>query len=229
MSENTQEESAKDEADDVKSQAIIKFQSIPEIPFSQLDLQLDLRLPPANWLNGSLKNLTNFKSTFNFSSFKMAFDFYDELFSDEIDVIASSEVIKKLLMLAYNDQSVFSYFVHRVGNTLLIDEFNLHRYLLWKSEEEDWKWLRKFICEHILSLNEKLPIPIEHKKTKEFLERKNLLSKFLYYSIEDSTKVGVSFSITFQFLVFHIPLRFKFNFSFNFSMCSKFIFCFIFH
>jgi hypothetical protein len=49
MSENTPEEGPKDEADDVKSQAIIKFQSIPEIPFSQLDLQLDLRLPPANW------------------------------------------------------------------------------------------------------------------------------------------------------------------------------------
>lgn len=120
----------------------------------------------------------------------MAFDFYDELFSDEIDVIASSEVIKKLLMLAYNDQSVLSYFVHRVGNTLLIDEFNLHRYLLWKSEEEDWKWLRKFICEHVLnSPKEKSPIPIEHKKTKEFLERKNLLSKFLYYSIEDAKRV----------------------------------------
>lgn len=131
-----------------------------------------------------------YKSTFNFSSFKIAFDFYDELFSDEIDVIASSEVIKKLLMLAYNDQSMFSYFVHRVGNTLLIDEFNLHRYLLWKSEEDEWKWLRKFICEHVLkSQKEKLPIPIEHKKTKEFLERKNLLSKFLYYSIEDSKKV----------------------------------------
>lgn len=49
MSENTQEDGVKEEADDVKSQAIIKFQSIPEIPFSQLDLKLDLRLPPANW------------------------------------------------------------------------------------------------------------------------------------------------------------------------------------
>lgn len=49
MSENTQEEPSKDDGDDVKSQAVIKFQSIPEIPFSQLDLQLDLRLPPANW------------------------------------------------------------------------------------------------------------------------------------------------------------------------------------
>jgi hypothetical protein len=124
----------------------------------------------------------------------MAFDFYDELFSDEIDVIASSEVIKKLLMIAYNDQSVLSYFVHRVGNTLLIDEFNLHRYLLWKSEDEEWKWLRKFICDHVINstLKEKSSIPIEHKKTKEFLERKNLLSKFLYYSIEDAKKVKLN-------------------------------------
>lgn len=161
---------------------------MPEIPFSQLDLKLDLRLPPSNWLNGAIK-FSNYKSTFNFSSFKMAFDFYDELFSDEIDVIASSEIIKKLLMLAYNDQSMMSYFVHRVGNTLLIDEFNLHRYLLWKSEDEDWKWLRKFIGEHVLTTLKEKAIPIQHKKTKEFLEQKNLLSKFLYYSIEDSQKV----------------------------------------
>lgn len=120
----------------------------------------------------------------------MAFDFYEELASsEEIDVIASSEVIKKLLMVAFNEQSMMSYFVHRVGNTLLIDEFNLHRYLLWKSEEEDWKWLRNFIGEHVLNtLSKEKTIPIEHKKTKEFLEQKNLLSKFLYYSIEEDSK-----------------------------------------
>lgn len=55
---------------------------------------------------------------------------------------------------------------------------------MWKSED-DWTWLRSFIYENVL--NRETPIPIQHK-TKEFLEQKNLLSKFLYYSIEDSKK-----------------------------------------
>lgn len=122
-----------------------------------------------------------------FTSFRMAFDFWREL--GDVDVISDSENIKNLLKIPYSDNKVLSYFVHRIGNTLLIDEFDLHKYLLWKSED-DWRWLRQFIYENIISrLKEKdrRPIPITYK-TREFLEQKNLLSKFLYYSIEDSKK-----------------------------------------
>lgn len=116
----------------------------------------------------------------------MAFDFWREL--GDVDVISDSENIKNLLKTPYCDNNVLSYFVHRIGNTLLIDDFDLHKYLLWKSEE-DWTWLRNFVYENV-RLNEKdrKPIPIQHK-TREFLEQKNLLSKFLYYSIEDSKKM----------------------------------------
>lgn len=127
-------------------------------------------------------------STYKLTSFRMAFDFWREL--GDVDVISDSENIKNLLKIPYSDNNVLSYFVHRVGNTLLIDDFDLHKYLLWKSEE-DWQWLRSFIYENVLSrLKEKdrKPIPIQHK-TREFLEQKNLLSKFLYYSIEDSKKI----------------------------------------
>lgn len=126
-------------------------------------------------------------STYKFSSFRMAFDFCREL--GDVDVISDSENIKNLLKIPYSDNNVLSYFVHRIGSTLLIDDFDLHKYLLWKSEE-DWRWLRSFIYENVLSrLKEKdqKPITIQHK-TREFLEQKNLLSKFLYYSIEDSKK-----------------------------------------
>lgn len=118
----------------------------------------------------------------------MAFDFWREL--GDVDVISCAENIKNILKIPYSDNNVLSYFVHRVGNTLLIDEFDLHKYFLWKSEE-DWQWLRSFIYENVLSrLNEKdrKPIPIKHK-TREYLEQKNLMSKFLYYSIEDSKKI----------------------------------------
>lgn len=39
--------------------------------------------------------------------------------------------------------------VHRVENTLLIDEFDIHKHLLSRAES-DWAWLRKFFFEHIL-------------------------------------------------------------------------------
>lgn len=93
------------------------------------------------------------------------------------------------MKIPYTENAVLSYFVHRVGNTLLIDQFDLHKYLLWKSDE-DWKWLRTFIYENILpriSAKDGKAVFIKHK-TREFLEQKNLLSKFLYYSIEDSEK-----------------------------------------
>lgn len=117
----------------------------------------------------------------------MAFDFWREL--GDVDVISDSENIKNLLKIPYSDNNVLSYFVHRIGNTLLIDDFDLHKYLLWKSEE-DWTWLRSFIYENVirrLKETDRKPIPIKHK-TREFLEQKSLLSKFLYYSIEDSKK-----------------------------------------
>lgn len=118
----------------------------------------------------------------------MAFDFWREL--GDVDVISDSENIKNLLKIPYSDNNVLSFFVHRIGNTLLIDDFDLGKYLLWKSEE-DWQWLRSFICENVLSrLTEKdrKSIPFI-PKTRAFLEQKNLLSKFLYYSIEDSKKI----------------------------------------
>lgn len=117
----------------------------------------------------------------------MAFDFWREL--GDVDVISDSENIKNLLKIPYSDNDVLSFFVHRIGNTLLIDNFDIAKFLLWKSEE-DWQWLRSFIYENVLSRfnqKERTQIPIL-QKTREFLEQKNLLSKFLYYSIEDSKK-----------------------------------------
>ena len=120
-----------------------------------------------------------------FSSFRMAFDFFQEL--GEVDVISDSENIKNLLKTPYSEGSL-SYFVHRVGNTLLIDEFDLHKYLLRKTDE-DWEWLRSFIFENILSsLNEKEGKIFIKQKTRELLQQKNLLSKFLYHSLEDSRR-----------------------------------------
>ncbi|KAG5681673.1 hypothetical protein PVAND_011087 [Polypedilum vanderplanki] len=171
----------------IKSKSLIKFQAIEQFPtFATLKCDVNLKLPPNNWLNGQIKpNRSASTNSYNFSSFKMAFDFFDEL--QNVDVISDSENIKNLLKMAYNPSCVLSYFIHRVGNTILIDEFNLQRFFLWQSEKE-WKWLKTFLADHIIGRMKANSIPIQHK-TKEFLEQKNLLSKFLYYSIEDSKKI----------------------------------------
>ena len=65
-----------------------------------------------------------------------------------VDVISDGENIKKLLKLPFSNSSV-SMIVHRVGKTLLIDDFDIHQYLLRRSATE-WEWLRKYFTQTIL-------------------------------------------------------------------------------
>lgn len=106
-----------------------------------------------------------------------------------MDVISDSENIKNLLKTPYADgKGMLSYFVHRIGNSLLIDEFDLQKYLLRRSDE-DWEWLRSFIYENILnSLNESEKKVFIKLKTREAIQQKTLMSKFLYYSIDTNDK-----------------------------------------
>lgn len=39
--------------------------------------------------------------------------------------------------------------VHRVENTLLIDDFDVHKLLLQQSKS-DWEWLREFLLSNVL-------------------------------------------------------------------------------
>lgn len=39
--------------------------------------------------------------------------------------------------------------VHRIENTLLLDEFDVHKHLMVQTVD-DWEWLRKFFYGHIL-------------------------------------------------------------------------------
>jgi hypothetical protein len=57
-----------------------------------------------------------------------------------VDVISDAENIKKLLKLPYS-RAPISLVVHRVGQSLLLDDFDIHGFLLRTSEEE-WKWLK---------------------------------------------------------------------------------------
>lgn len=101
----------------------------------------------------------------------------------EVDVVANAENIKRLLKLPYSSNTI-SMMVHRIGNTLLIDDFDVHRFLL-KQEDCNWQWLRKFIYENIFSrLNDPERSSFSKQATRsDATQQKSLLSKFLYHSL----------------------------------------------
>lgn len=110
----------------------------------------------------------------------------------EVDVVANAENIKQLLKLPYEPNRPISMMVHRIGSTLLIDEFDVQKYLL-QQEDDEWKWLRSFIFETILS---RLSDPerktfVKSSQRPEGTHQRSLLSKFLYHSLSrsDETKV----------------------------------------
>lgn len=170
----------------VKSKAIVKHQIVRSpANFAQLQCNTDLNVPPTNWLNSSINSYglqQALSQSTGFSSFRMAHLFPDCV--GEVDVVANAENIKRLLKLPYTTNSSISMMVHRIGNTLLIDEFDVHKYLL-QQEKGDWQWLRSFIYETILS---RLSDPernlfVKSTARAEATQQRSLLSKFLYHSV----------------------------------------------
>lgn len=101
----------------------------------------------------------------------------------EVDVVANAENIKRLLKLPYSPNSSISMMVHRIENTLLIDEFDIHKYLLRQSGD-NWPWLRSFIYENIQSsLGELDSNFLLQNNNIDATQQRSLLSKFLYHSI----------------------------------------------
>ncbi len=82
----------------------------------------------------------------------------------------------------------YSKVVHRVGKTLLIDELDLHRMLL-NSSEEEWKWLRNFLVEMKVENRDKTVV--KRDKSRDAITERNLMSKFLYRSLNTTTESQV--------------------------------------
>ena len=148
-------------ASSVQSTAVVKFSSLSESdpssvsPLARLAEQTNLNLPPSNWLKDepSSKGFVPSPNLHSgFTSFRMANDFVDCL--ADVDVVSDGENIKKLLKIPYSKAPI-SMVVHRVGKTLLLDDFDIHRYLLRRSASE-WEWIRKFFYEIVLSQIDKV-------------------------------------------------------------------------
>ncbi|XP_070155082.1 erythroid differentiation-related factor 1 isoform X2 [Polyergus mexicanus] len=175
----------------VKSTAVVKYSAVQTpATYAQLQCNTDLNLPPSNWLSSSAESygLQNvWSQSTGFSSFRMAHMFPDCV--GEVDVVSDAENIKKLLKLPYN-RGVISMMVHRIENTLLLDDFDIHKYLL-RQAESDWEWLKKFFYEHIFqNLGDKEKRFFHKAYSRNSLQQRNLVSKFLYHSIvlADSNK-----------------------------------------
>jgi len=65
--------------------------------------------------------------------------------------------IKSLLEIPFAKDKPISLMIHRVGKTLLIDEFDIHKHLIRK-QKDDWSWLKKFYTEMVLNGEVKLTI-----------------------------------------------------------------------
>ncbi|CAG4973536.1 unnamed protein product [Colias eurytheme] len=161
----------------VKSTAVVKFTAFQSpVGYARLQCNTDLNLPPSNWggidTYGLKQILTRGKGL---SSFRMAHMFPDCV--GEVDVISDAECIKKLLKLPYQPNGTVSMMVHRVENTLLLDDFDVYDYLM-KSE---WSWLKDFFYENILkTMSEKERMSLTPAPSPSSLQ---LTHKFLSHSV----------------------------------------------
>ncbi|XP_060566894.1 erythroid differentiation-related factor 1-like [Ruditapes philippinarum] len=157
-----------------------------------LRLHTNLNIPPSNWLRSSSKleqhvhDLTwrSSRKPSEFSSIDMSHKSPD--LAGEVDVITHAANIKKLLKIPFENSHI-SMMVHRVGKSLLLDEFDIHKHLLRK-EQTEWAWLRQFYYEYVLDNMKCVP---RQSKSRDNLQNRNMYSKFLYHSLCESAESGV--------------------------------------
>ena len=173
----------KSEIDSIRSTAVVTY-SAAKYPalFSQLAPFTNLNLAPSNWLRNAHGLRPNFTFSPNrpamyktsdsplFSSFQMA-DSHLHYVGD-IDVISDAENLKKLLKAPFSKAHV-SMAVHRFGNTILLEHFDINHESL---KPHGWKWFKEMYKELTRKriLKKKLP-SAQHERL--------MLSKFLYYSL----------------------------------------------
>ena len=186
---NSSTKSLKDSTTDIiRSRAIVTYSSAkyPAL-FSQLAPFTNLNLAPSNWLrqapglrpsimlSGSrASSLYNTNDQPLFSSFQMA-DSHLKLIGD-IDMISDAENLKKLLKVPYSKAHV-SMAVHRIGNTLLLEHFDVHHDSL---KSHGWKWFQDMYKQ----LTQK---DILRKKLPSAQHERLMMSKFLYHSVRDDS------------------------------------------
>ena len=113
-----------------------------------------------------------------------------------IDVVSDAENIKKLLKMPYSSKAPVSMIVHRIGQSILIDDMDLHRLsgLLsmtdntFSHDNDEWSWLKNFFYEIMLtSYESKEKALVRKNNTRTAIQERNLISKFLHRSLENKS------------------------------------------
>lgn len=199
--------------EEVKSKAVVKYSVPYPARFTKLQCNTDLNLPPSNWLSSSVNSyglqhvlyeqqgfsrykvlsVKLYKYTLliciviklNYS-FRMAHMFPDCV--GEVDVVSDAENIKNLLKIPYHKGAV-SMMVHRVENTLLLDDFDIYKHIL-RTAETEWEWLKRFFFDMFKSnINQEQPYDSTlyfKSRSRKALQQKSLVSKFLYHSLGEN-------------------------------------------
>ena len=106
---------------------------------------------------------------------------YPELLA-EVDVVSASRHIKKLLKTPFNRNSSYSMSVHRIKNSLFINELDIPSFVKHNQYDKgDLSWLYELYCNANNVSNDQEIHP--KKKNKELSQQQQLQSKFLYHSI----------------------------------------------
>ena len=157
-----------------------------------VDLNTNLNEPPSHWNDGSSQweSLHTSRQDDIFYSLRLARNYMH--MTGIIDVISNGENIKKLLKIPYSKANV-SLMVHRIGNTLVLDNFDVHHNLL-KRQADDWEWLKKFYHEVLIDQT-KMPVA-EVTKERDKIFSKNMMAKYLYHSSLEQTYHQPSFPST---------------------------------
>uniref|UniRef100_H2ZLP7 EDRF1 N-terminal domain-containing protein n=1 Tax=Ciona savignyi TaxID=51511 RepID=H2ZLP7_CIOSA len=192
MTDEVKLNSPKTSDNEVRSNAVITY-SAAKFPalYNQLAPLTNLNLAPSNWLRKAQglrpnhlisRSRPSYSDTGRrdmplFTSFTMADKHLDII--GKIDVVSDAENIKKLLKMPFSKAQI-SMAVHRVGKTLLLEQFDFlsKRFnVINHSSENESSWL--FNIQQQLCNGPNLP----KKKLPSAQNERLMLSKFLYYSV----------------------------------------------
>eukprot|EP00051_Salpingoeca_urceolata_P013251 m.165807 g.165807 ORF g.165807 m.165807 type:complete len:1289 (+) comp17743_c1_seq4:199-4065(+) len=167
----------------------------PIIALCRLDADTDIRKPPEHWLYGP--PLPGARSSQEpFPSIRLAETLIQHPDLD-VDLIGDATVMKRLLKTPFSKQRA-SFAVHRVGSTILVDDFDIKSQPTRtegggsgrKRAGSDSDAFRQHLREHVSPKLQaegddlKLPPPNRWKKNHASVSRELLLSKFLYHSVQ---------------------------------------------
>ncbi|XP_026807422.1 erythroid differentiation-related factor 1-like [Rhopalosiphum maidis] len=183
IKQNTQDSTLNDERVQFKSKAVVVVSTVRTPNFIHHKVNTNLNLKPQNFLSNEAESFGVRCVSGNFhglSSFEMANMFLEDI--GKLDVVSSAENIKNLCKLPYSKKSV-SIMVHKIGNTLLFDEFDVEEHLTQDTSEK-WAWLKKFFYNNIVkSSGTKVECITFKKNNSRKINHKNLVSKFLHHTI----------------------------------------------